>query len=97
MRALFADLLPDEVLARRTKAEFSEPMFGPLTRRFANDWDGHAGLDGRLLDADALRRVWSAPHPHALSATALQAAWLASEKTAVSPHSRDPLVSVGAR
>jgi asparagine synthetase B (glutamine-hydrolysing) len=78
MRALFADLLPDPVISRRTKAEFSEPMFGPLTRSFALQWDGRAGLDERLVDADALRREWTSPRPHGLSATALQAAWLAS-------------------
>lgn len=95
MRVLFADVLPYEVISRRTKAEFSEPMFGPLTRRFASDWDGHTGLDRRLVDADALRRAWDGSQPHALSAIALQAAWLASEK--ISSESRDILDLVAVR
>jgi hypothetical protein len=80
MRALFSDLLPEAVIARETKAEFSEPFFGPHSRRFAQRWDGHSGLDG-LVDAEVIRLVWTAPQPHGMSGIALQAAWLASDRT----------------
>jgi asparagine synthase (glutamine-hydrolysing) len=79
MRVLFSDVLPEAVIARETKAEFSEPFFGPHTRRFAQRWDGHSGLDG-LVDGEVIRRVWTAAHPHGMSGIALQAAWLASDR-----------------
>ena len=53
MRALFSDLLPPQVIARTAKAEFSAPLFGEQTRRFARRWDG-GGLDPRLIDSDVL-------------------------------------------
>jgi hypothetical protein len=79
MRALFADVLPDAVLSRPTKAEFSGAFFGHETRRFAHDWNGDTGVvDPDLVDADALRSIWSLPKPHFLSSTLLQASWLTS-------------------
>jgi asparagine synthetase B (glutamine-hydrolysing) len=78
MRAVFSGLVPDEILARRSKAEFSEAFFARHTRRFAAEWDGRIGAGGELLDSEALRRVWRMRQPHFLSAMALQAAWLAS-------------------
>jgi asparagine synthetase B (glutamine-hydrolysing) len=78
MRAVFSGLVPDEILARRSKAEFSEAFFARHTRRFAVDWDGRIGVASELLDNDTLRRVWCMRQPHFLSAMALQAAWLAS-------------------
>jgi hypothetical protein len=81
MRALFGDLLPDDVIARRSKATFSGPFFGPDTRAFAQRWDGLAGIDPDAVDARALRDTWTSRRPHFFSAMALQAAWLASEPT----------------
>jgi asparagine synthase (glutamine-hydrolysing) len=107
MRALFADLLPEALIARATKAEFGEPLFGEHTRRFALQWDGRSGLEG-LVEAEVIRRVWTAPQPHALSAIALQAAWLASgapepNGNAAKPasdgteHASEGIVAVGSR
>ena len=79
MHALFNDVVPEAVLSRRGKAEFSEPLFGVHTKRFAQEWAGRSGVDATLVDADVLRQVWSARQPHFLSAMALQAAWLASD------------------
>lgn len=79
MRALFADVLPEALISRRGKAEFSAPMFSNHTRAFAKIWDGRSGIDAELLDGDGLRQVWTAPRPHSGSAMALQAAWLASQ------------------
>jgi asparagine synthetase B (glutamine-hydrolysing) len=82
MRALFGDLLPDEVLSRTTKAEFSQPLFGAATRRFAREWDGRSGIDPAIVDEQALRATWTAPQPHFLSSMLLQSAWLASNRPA---------------
>jgi asparagine synthase (glutamine-hydrolysing) len=78
MRALFGELLPEPILSRRSKAEFSEPYFGAHTKRFAAEWDGRAGIDAGAVDAQALRSVWLGAHPHGLSAALLQHTWLQS-------------------
>jgi asparagine synthase (glutamine-hydrolysing) len=77
MRALFGDLLPREVLERRTKAHFANAVFRGYTREFARNWNG-AGVDESLVDIDALRDNWLSPTPHAPSMTLLQQAWLAN-------------------
>ncbi len=76
MTALFGDLLPAPVLARTGKASFGGVFWGPASRRFAEEWDG-TGLDGRLVDAEALRAEWLSPVPVYGSALPLHAAWLA--------------------
>jgi hypothetical protein len=81
MRALFGDLLPPELLTRRTKGEFGRALWGPRSRAFAAGWDGQ-GLDLGLIDPDALRRVWAMPNPPLAAATLLQAAWLARSTVA---------------
>jgi hypothetical protein len=77
MRALFGDLLPESILRRSTKAEFSEPFFASATKRLAREWDGRTGIDERLIDGEILRRIWLSPQPAYLSSTLLQATWLA--------------------
>jgi asparagine synthase (glutamine-hydrolysing) len=79
MHALFGELLPESILERRSKAEFSEPFFGRHTKRFATEWDGHTGIDPAVVDADALRSVWLDAHPNGLSAALLQHTWLQSQ------------------
>jgi hypothetical protein len=83
MRAVFGDLLPDEVLDRPTKAAFSTPFWGPATRAFAAGWDG-TGVEPEHVDVQALRREWAAPHPDFRTALLLHAAWL-------SDHGRRPI------
>jgi len=78
MRAMFGDLLPDDVLCRPTKAEYGEVFWGSGTREFATRWSG-AGVDSELVDPDALRREWLKPRPHEDSAMLLHAAWLAEQ------------------
>ncbi|HWM03596.1 MAG TPA: asparagine synthase-related protein [Actinophytocola sp.] len=77
MRAMFGDLLPREVLERRTKARFANAVFTRYTREFARTWDG-TGVDTDLVDPVALRENWLSPTPHAPSMTLLQQAWLAA-------------------
>jgi hypothetical protein len=83
MRVLAAGLLPEALLARGTKAEFSESYFGPHTKRFAEEWDGRRGIDPNMVDGEALRAMWLSEHPHGLSAALLQSAWLATHENGV--------------
>ncbi|MGN0065018.1 MAG: asparagine synthase-related protein [Nocardioides sp.] len=77
MRSLFSDLLPEEILARRSKAYFNRAFMGEATRSFAEEWDG-SGLDADLVDVDLLREEWRSDFPSAISTPLLQAAWLGS-------------------
>ena len=72
------DLLPDAVMARTTKATFGEAYMGAHTQAFVAEWDGN-GLDDDLVDTAELRRLWRAGSAPALTAAALQAAWLGSQ------------------
>lgn len=75
MRGLFGDLLPREILERRTKALFANAIFTRYTREFARTWNG-SGVDTDLVDPDALRETWLSDDPHAPSMSLLQQAWL---------------------
>lgn len=77
MRALFGHVLPDDVLARRSKSHFNTPFFNRHSRSFVTTWTGE-GVDHDLVDIEALRKEWSNEMPHAASSTLLQAAWLTS-------------------
>ena len=77
MRRLFGGLLPDEILARRSKAQFNETLWGSRSRAFAETWNG-GGTPEEWVDRDLLARHWRGAHPSALSFTLMQAAWLAS-------------------
>lgn len=88
MRALFRDLLPPEVLARRTKALFANAVFTRHTREFARSWTGD-GVDTGLVDPEALRANWLSETPHAPSMSLLQQAWLAQQVKV--PAARSPL------
>jgi asparagine synthase (glutamine-hydrolysing) len=78
MRALFADLLPEALIARRKKAEFGAAIWRGQARAFAAAWDGR-GLDPELVDPGPLREAWRATSPVFGSSTLLQAAWLAAQ------------------
>lgn len=79
LRANFSELLPDEVLSRRTKSVFNRAWFSRHAVSFAAEWDG-SGLDEHLVDPEVLRGEWMSASPSSLSAAALQAAWLATER-----------------
>jgi asparagine synthase (glutamine-hydrolysing) len=76
MRALFADLLPDELLARHTKASFDEVFFGSDSAAFARSWRG-TGVPTDVVDVAALREHWDTGAPRPQTLTLLQSAWLA--------------------
>jgi asparagine synthase (glutamine-hydrolysing) len=79
MHALFGDLLPESVISRRGKAEFSAPFYATATKRFADEWDGDAGPASDLVQAEVLREIWRSGQPHGMSALLLQAAWIAGD------------------
>ncbi len=90
MRALFGDLLPREVLERRTKATFTNAVFTVHTREFARQWNGE-GVDPELVDPEVLRDNWLSDFPHAPTMALLQQAWLASRRAVgeVAPQLRE--------
>src|SRR6478609_10887559 len=74
MQALFGDLLPGELVRRRTKAEFGRALWRGEARAFAARWDG-GGVDPELVDPDRLRAAWDVPSPWFGANTLLQQAW----------------------
>jgi asparagine synthase (glutamine-hydrolysing) len=82
MEHFFGDLVPHKLLRRTSKAVFTESFWGTDSRGFAKRWDG-GGLDPSLIYPDLLRSQWLRPLPDLRSATAMQAAWLASGEIAV--------------
>ncbi|WP_454043032.1 asparagine synthase-related protein [Cellulosimicrobium sp. Marseille-Q8652] len=84
LRRLAADLLPDAVLARTSKAWFNETRWGPDERHFARTWDG-SGVDADLVDHDLLRAAWASPVPPAAAELLLHAAWLGARGPRRSP------------
>ena len=71
MRALFAGVLPHDVLARASKAGFDEAFFHRHSRAFAAGWDGD-GVPADVVDVAALRREWRSRRPAPQSLTLLQ-------------------------
>jgi asparagine synthase (glutamine-hydrolysing) len=76
MRELFADVLPDEVLARSGKAAFDSVFCGARARELAAEYAGE-GAPPELVDPQALRAHWARGEPRPQSLLLLQAAWLA--------------------
>lgn len=77
LRGLAADLLPDSVLTRTSKATFAGAYWGPLVTEFARGWTG-VGVDPRLVDPGTLRTMWVESERHAMTSALLQQAWLGS-------------------
>jgi Asparagine synthase len=77
MHLIFGDLLPDDLLGRRSKARFNRVHFGVHSRDFVESFTGE-GVDEDLVDIDALLEVWRTPAPHAMTSALLQASWLAT-------------------
>lgn len=77
---LVGDLLPREILARASKAEFSGAFWGPECVRFAAGWEG-AGVDPALVDVPTLQRMWRTRDYDGRTYPMLQAAWVATHGT----------------
>ena len=78
MRAVFGDVLPGPVLARRSKATFDAAFCSHHSRAFAARWNG-AGVDRSLVDVDRVACMWNAVRPDPRSFSLMQAAWLAGQ------------------
>lgn len=78
MRGVFGDVLPDSVLARRSKATFDGAFCSHHSRAFAARWTG-SGVDRSLVDAQRVADVWNAVRPDPRSFSLMQAAWLADQ------------------
>jgi asparagine synthetase B (glutamine-hydrolysing) len=76
--SIVGDLLPHEVIWRRSKASFTAAFWTGHARTFVERWDGR-GVDHEKVDVELLRAQWSltAPDPHSFQQ--LRRAWLASQ------------------
>lgn len=92
MRALFAHVLPDTVVRRRSKATFNTALFTEKSRRFAEQWTG-SGVDLRLIDVEGLHAAWSNSPPNGRTFALLQSAWLNTAMTG--PAADDDAAAVG--
>ncbi len=79
LRALVPELLPDDVVARTSKGEYTRCYMGAPTREFAARWSGD-GVDHELVDAEELKRLWMSGSAAAPTTALLQAAWLATNR-----------------
>jgi asparagine synthase (glutamine-hydrolysing) len=79
MHQLFGALLPEAVLTRATKAEFTGALWGPAVRGFASEWTG-AGVDERWVDVEALRREWHSEQPDFRTVLLLHKAWTEAQR-----------------
>ena len=77
-RRLGADLLPDAILARRSKAAFNASRWGEREQVFVRDYSGGA-FDPEYIDEDRLRAEWLSPRPHPVTHFLAQIAWLHHE------------------
>ena len=77
MNLLVGDLLPPTILGRRSKSSFTGAFWHRYARAFAARWDG-SGVDTSIVDANALREMWSQPAPDARTFLLLQAVFVGS-------------------
>jgi asparagine synthase (glutamine-hydrolysing) len=77
MRQLAGDLLPAEILERRTKGWYGDTWVAEPARAFARRFAG-TGLDPALVDPAVLARTWRDDAGIVASASLLQSLWLAS-------------------
>ena len=84
MTELFAGLLPEDVLTRRSKSHFDDAFWSTYSRRFAAQWDGE-GIDPEIVDGAVLRAEWAKSRPDGRTFLLLQAAALAQESASAPP------------
>lgn len=95
LRRHFCDLLPPEIIERRTKAVFNRAYLGDSTREFARRWNGRGLPEG--VDADWLKDHWcTADEIHAGTVLLLHQAWLETEGATGSAAGRVPPTDVAA-
>jgi asparagine synthase (glutamine-hydrolysing) len=86
LRAILGDLLPDDIIGRRTKATFDGAFWTRHAREFALSLSPE-DLDSELVDGPAAIEYWRSeagdPYAPVPSATLLQSIWL--QRRAPSP------------
>jgi asparagine synthetase B (glutamine-hydrolysing) len=92
MKALFGDLLPDEILSRSSKARFNRGFLTDVGREFAKSWGG-GGIDTELVNPEALRAAWLSQWPPVQSFWLMQAAWLHENQPAGARRAEPPLAT----
>ncbi len=75
MTALFGHLLPRDLLSRKSKANFTDVLFGERTLDFLDRTDG-GGIDETKVELGVLLDAWSSGRPPLNSALLAQVAWL---------------------
>jgi asparagine synthetase B (glutamine-hydrolysing) len=76
MSAVFSEVLPEAILRRKDKADFTRSGWGPAAKRFIAAWSG-MGVPLDLVDPAGLRAAWAEALPDARTILLLHAAWLA--------------------
>lgn len=79
MKFLAEDLLPPELLGRKSKPGYNTAYFTDVAREFLKSWDG-TGLDENLVDPERLRSEMLEPTSNASGFALVQAAWLATHR-----------------
>jgi hypothetical protein len=79
MRHLCGDLLPAQLVERRSKAVFGGAVWREQAREFVAQWDG-TGVDLDRVDPQRLLESWQAQHPVFHSWSLLHQAWLAQHR-----------------
>lgn len=87
MQALFADILPGEMIRRKAKSNLGGGFWRDASRSFAAQWDGQ-GVDEAMVDPDALRTAWTVFRPKMGAVALLQTAWLATASSGTGSHTR---------
>jgi asparagine synthetase B (glutamine-hydrolysing) len=95
MRMLVADLLPEPVLSRSTKARFDDVFWTDHARDLVARWGGE-GIDAEIVDVERLRAEWASPTPEAHTFTLLQSVWLTRARAAgLLPVAASPTAAAG--
>lgn len=88
---LVGDLLPADLLARRTKATFDAPLWSTHSREWVDSWNGE-GVDPEIVSIRRLRDEWASPRPRAMTFNLAQRAWIASQEGRSAPFSDAPSI-----
>ena len=72
-------MLPDDLLARETKAGFAGALFTARSREFVEGWEGPAPFP-ELVDTERLRRAFARGEGQVFPRSLIQATWLANAR-----------------
>ncbi len=84
MRELFGDLLPLDLMAKRSNCHHDFAFWNEHSRRLVDSWDGE-GVDPDLVDRESLRKEWSQANPDPRTLSLLQCVALAREAPSAVP------------